>query len=330
MFNTSDIPTVANGDVYGPDNDKIGSVGQVYLDNETGNPEWVTVKTGMFGGKESFVPLSEATVSGEDLHVPYAKDKVKDAPKVDADGELSPTEEEELYRYYGVDGGGQDSGSDQRETSGETTRETPVAPAAAGVVAPAAAGGDDDRVDETRDRDVREGDVREGDVREGDVRERDVRDEVTDTEGHDTSGPNTDEAMTRSEEQLNVGTRTEETGRARLRKYVVTEQQSVTVPVSHEEVRVEREPITDANRGDAEHGADISDEEHEVTLHSERPVVDTETVAVERVKLGTETVRDEETVTGDVRKEQVEVDGDGHTGGTEGTERTDRTDRTDR
>ncbi len=272
MISTNQIDTIARGNVYGPDNDKIGSVGQVYLDNKTGQPEWVTIKTGLFGTKESFVPLAEATVSGEDVHVPYGKAKVKDAPNLEADGELSPQEEDELYRYYGVSGGGQDSGSDHRDTT---------------VTTGTTGGG------------------------EGKHSGRDeVRDEVTDTEGHDTSGPNTDDAMTRSEEQLKVGTRREETGRARLRKYVVTEQQSVTVPVSREEVRVQREPITDANRGAAESGADITEEEHEITLHAERPVVNKETVAVERVKVGTETVRDEETVTGEVRKEQIELDDD--------------------
>jgi uncharacterized protein (TIGR02271 family) len=116
--------------------------------------------------------------------------------------------------------------------------------------------------------------------------------------------------MTRSEERLNVGTQTREAGRARLRKHVVTEQQQVTVPVSHEELRVEREPITDANRGDAYDGPAISEEEHEITLRAERPVVSTETEAVERVRLGTETVRSEETVSGEVRKEEIEVDDD--------------------
>jgi uncharacterized protein (TIGR02271 family) len=128
--------------------------------------------------------------------------------------------------------------------------------------------------------------------------------------GHDTDGPTTDAAMTRSEERLNVGTQTREAGRARLRKHVVTEQQQVTVPVSHEELRVEREPITDANRGDAYDGPAISEEEHEITLRAERPVVSTETEAVERVRLGTETVRSEETVSGEVRKEEIEVDDD--------------------
>jgi uncharacterized protein (TIGR02271 family) len=134
-------------------------------------------------------------------------------------------------------------------------------------------------------------------------------------QGRDTSGPTTDTAMTRSEEQLRVGTETREAGRARLRKQIVTEHQQVTVPVSHEEVTLEREPITDANRGDANDGPAISEEEHEVTLHAQRPVVGTEAVAVERIKLGTETVTETETVGGEVRKEQIELDSAGDSTG---------------
>lgn len=126
--------------------------------------------------------------------------------------------------------------------------------------------------------------------------------------GRDTSGPTTDEAMTRSEERLRVGTEQVATGRARLRKYVVTENVTQTVPVSHDEVRLEREPITDANRGAAMSGGDITEEEHEVTLSAERPVVGKETVPVERVRLGKETVTGEETVDDTVRKEQVDLD----------------------
>lgn len=131
-----------------------------------------------------------------------------------------------------------------------------------------------------------------------------------DKRGTDTHGTDRAEtAMTRSEERMRVGTTAEETGRARLRKHVVTEQQQVTIPVSHEEVRVEREPITDANRRDAMHGTEITDAEHEVVLHAERPVVDTVVEPVERVRLGTETVTENRTVEGTVRKEQIEFDG---------------------
>jgi uncharacterized protein (TIGR02271 family) len=118
--------------------------------------------------------------------------------------------------------------------------------------------------------------------------------------------------MTRSEERLNVGTRKEEVGRARLRKYVVNENVTETVPVSREEVRIEREPITDANVGKAMDGPAISEEEHEVTLHAERPVVEKEAVPVERVRLDKDTVTEHETVNEGVRKEQIDVGGEGH------------------
>lgn len=118
-----------------------------------------------------------------------------------------------------------------------------------------------------------------------------------------------DDAMTRSEERMRVGTQTEQTGRVRLRKYVVTEQVQQTVPVSHEEVRVEREPITEANVDEAMAGPDISEAEHEVTLHQERPVVEKQAVPVERVRLAKETVPGEETVAEEVRKERIEAEG---------------------
>jgi uncharacterized protein (TIGR02271 family) len=128
------------------------------------------------------------------------------------------------------------------------------------------------------------------------------------TEGYDTSGPTTDDAMTRSEEQLRVGKEQVGAGRARLRTHVVTENQTVTVPVSHEEVTLEREPITEANVGKATSGPDLSEEEHEVQLTEERVVVDKETVPVERVRLGKETVTEDQRVSEDVRKEEIDYD----------------------
>ena len=135
------------------------------------------------------------------------------------------------------------------------------------------------------------------------------------TVGHDTSGPTTDSAMTRSEEQLTVGTERVGAGRARLRRYVVTENVTRTVPVSREEVRVEREPITDGDAGAAMDGPAISEEEHEVVLTEERPVVAKEAVPVERVRLDTDTVTEQAQVSEDVRKEQIDMDGPAHSGG---------------
>jgi uncharacterized protein (TIGR02271 family) len=135
------------------------------------------------------------------------------------------------------------------------------------------------------------------------------------TTGRDTSGPTTDDAMTRSEEELHVGTERREAGRVRLRKYVVTEEETRTVPVSHEEVRIEREPITDANVDAALSGPEISDEEHEVVLHKEEPVVAKKVVPKERVRLDTETVTDDRQVTEEVRKERIDTEGDTRPGG---------------
>ncbi|QOD44573.1 DUF2382 domain-containing protein [Clavibacter zhangzhiyongii] len=274
MIDSHDIGSIVGAPVHDTDGDKIGTVGQVYVDPDTDQPLWATVKTGLFGTSESFVPLQEATWDRESLVVGYDKAKVKDAPRVESDGALSEEEEDSLYSYYGIG-----SGSASTTTTGAGTSGLDDQDDRAGVLG-------DRGVDADRDRD-----------RDGIV-------------GHDTSGPTTDDAMTRSEEQLHVGTERRETGRARLRKHVVTEEQTVTVPVSHEEVRLEREPITDANVGSATAGPDLSDEEHEVILTEERPVVEKETVPVERVKLGTETVTDEERVTEDVRHEEIDVDGD--------------------
>ena len=128
------------------------------------------------------------------------------------------------------------------------------------------------------------------------------------TVGHDVSGPTTDDAMTRSEEEVKVGTAERESGRVRLRKYVVEEEVTKTVPVKREEVRVEREPVTDANAGAALDGPAISEEEHEVVLHEEEPVVEKQAVPKERVRLDKDTVTDEAQVSETARKEQIDVD----------------------
>jgi len=148
------------------------------------------------------------------------------------------------------------------------------------------------------------------DYQEWDDKETDVSTKTTDqqTVGRDTSGRETDDAMTRSEEELTVGTRDKETGRARLRKYIVTENVTTTVPVRKERVRLEREPITDANRDQALSGKDLSEEEHEVVLHEEEAAVGKEVVAKERIRLDKETVVENQQVSEDVRKEKIEVD----------------------
>lgn len=277
MINQADIGRIIGRDVYGPDNAKIGSAARVYQDTRTGEPEFVTVRTGLFGTKESFVPLSKADLLDDQLRVPFEKDQVKNAPRIDSGRELSQEEEDQIYDYYGAD-----------RTSGRGFED------AAALHAQDQEGMFDDT----------------GGAPLGETGGAPLGDTGGAPLGHDTSGPTTDDAMTRSEEHLVAGVRREPIGKARLRKYVVTEEQQVTVPVSHEEVRVVREPITDANVDRAMAGPEISEEEHEMTLEAERPVVETQAVPVERVRLGKEKVTGTETVSGQVRKEQIEVDED--------------------
>jgi uncharacterized protein (TIGR02271 family) len=286
----------------------------VFLDDQSGTPEWVTVKTGLFGTKETFVPIRDADLTGDGLRVPVSKDAVKDAPKIDTEGHLSPQEEQELYRYYGMSAGTSDTGrTDVDYTRTDTAGTTTNTGMGAGMTDPT--GDTTGYTDTTRGtagyEDTTRGTAGYEDTTGGTAGYDDTNRHGT--RGHDTSGPTTDDAMTLSEERLNVGTERVEAGRARLRKYVVTENVTETVPVSHEEVRVQREPITDANVGSAMDGPAISEEEHEVTLHAERPVVEKEAVPVERVRLDTQTVTDQQQVTDTVRKEQVDTDGDGIT-----------------
>jgi hypothetical protein len=88
-------------DVLDPDGEKIGALGDVFLDSETQRPAWGGVRTGLFGHRESYVPLGQVTEDGDDLRVPFTKDLVKDAPRIDPDVELTAEEEEALWRHYG-------------------------------------------------------------------------------------------------------------------------------------------------------------------------------------------------------------------------------------
>jgi len=305
MLSENDARQTIGSTAYSSDGDKIGTVGQLFLDDETGRPEFITVNTGLFGNKETYIPVSDATFDDDRLTVPFSKEHVKGAPNVDtADGHLDRPDEERLYEYYNLQYSSSsrtgDAGTSGRTTDGlgDTDRSTTT-----DSVTGTSSVTDHDR-DGIADRD-RDGIAgRDTDSTTG--RSSGVRH----TEGHDTSGPTTDDAMTRSEEHLQVGTTSQEAGRVRLRKYVTTEQETRTVPVSKEQAVLEREPITDANVGDAASGPDISEEEHEVVLSEERPTVSKTTEPVERVRLGTETVTDQETVTEEVRKEHIEADGD--------------------
>lgn len=312
--------------VFDSEGSKIGSVGQVYLDDRTGQPEWITVKTGMFGSKESFIPLESSQRENDGLHIPYPKDMVKEAPRMEAGEHLDQPDEARLYSHYrlttpggtgrndtsasgtagsdmtggsGMSGTGtmsasENTGRDSRSDMGEsaTTSGSGMTGAAAGMSGTSG-----------RDREGMAGDA--GRMEATDTTELGRRDRSTGTEDADS--------MIRSEEQLRVGTEEHESGHARLRKYVVTEHVTTTVPVTHEEVEVVREPISEQDR--RAESRPIGEGEVEVTLHAEQPMVRKETVAVERVRLQTERVTEQQEVSADVQKEQVDYENDTEEGG---------------
>jgi uncharacterized protein (TIGR02271 family) len=269
MIDQKSVERLYECDVVDARGDRIGSVKQVWLDEASGQPVWASVHTGLFGMRESFVPIQDAQVKDKRITVPVEKQKVKDAPEVDASGgRLSDAEQAHLYEYYGMI---------PTANSGDHDR-LPGRPKADGQ---ARGPGRQDRMAASDDR--------VADPRAAARRQR--------ADG--------DQSMTRSEEQLKIGTEQVEAGRVRLVKHTVTEQQNVTVPVTHEEVRVVREPITSTTGRTG--GKAFRDEEAEVVLREERPVVDKETVAVERIGLGKESVTEDRAVSGEIRKERVDV-----------------------
>jgi uncharacterized protein (TIGR02271 family) len=289
MTNLEEWTNVIGTTAIDADGEKVGKVGQIYLNDASGEPEWATVSTGLFGNRESFAPLYNARPGDGQVQLAVTKQLIKDAPNIDTDGHLDGSDVDTLYEYYSGYLGGNSQAGTNVASDGTYIAEDAATP---------------DAGTRTTGEEVYEPGVS---TSGSEYAGRD-----TAAEGYDTSGRTTDDAMTRSEERLHVGTESVQAGRARLRKYVVTENVTQTVPVSHEEVRVEREPITDANVDSAVGGAEITEAEHEVTLNAERPVVQKETVPVERVRLGTETVTEQHEVNEQIRKEQIEepdVDG---------------------
>ncbi|QCU78827.1 DUF2382 domain-containing protein [Citricoccus sp. SGAir0253] len=300
MQDFTTVENLQNATVYGNDGEKIGSVGQVYLDDQTDRPTFVTVRTGLFGMNETFIPVSEATQTADGLTVPFDKAFVKDAPNIDADGSLTPEEERRIYEYYRMDYGhttgydgtaadytgptGTDSGL--RDTDRDAGLAASSGTAASGVSGLGVQRGADDRTAADLDRDVAD----------------------RDTVGRDVDTDR--ETVVARNEELNVGTEVRESGRVRLRKHTYTDTETVEVPVTREDVVVERETI-DPNSPEAQRST--GDEEVVVTTHEEVPVVD-KTATAEKVTVDKTRVQDTERVSGTVQHEDIEVEGDGDTG----------------
>lgn len=278
MADFNRIEDLANATAYDVDGDKVGGVKDVYVNDTTGQPDFVSVNHGLFGGGDSIVPLRGHTLRDGELHLAFPKERIEDAPDLDENGHLTTEDQDAFYRHYGLE-------NTQDVTTYETgNRFAETGAAGAGAAGAAGAGyaaGEREVVDADR-RDVVDADRRG----------------AVDTDNDE---------LIRSEEQLNVSKDRVETGEVRLRKYVVNETETVEVPVEREEVRVVREPITDADR--ANYDGNIGEQEASVTLSEDRVNVSKESVPVEKVSLEKDTVRDTERVSEEVRKERFETDG---------------------
>ncbi|MEZ0092907.1 PRC and DUF2382 domain-containing protein [Streptacidiphilus sp. EB129] len=363
--------------------DKIGTVDEVYLDDATGQPEWAAVRTGLFG-RDAFVPLATSEFISDELRVPYEKSQVKDSPDFGAGQHLSPAQELQLYRYYGLEvpTGGQDSGAgsaggaagdaakaaakaDPASTSTTGTVSTPVVSASgAGMAAPVAATVAATTVPSRAEAPPRHdtagtarADAARMEAPRTDAPRMDTSRTAAFTAAPPAAPPQSPAATTAStpvakpdpltdplpgsaapslakggaaplasrtaeqqanvgvpepvefvcrEERLDISTEWRVLGRARLRKYVTTEQVERRVPVIRERIRVERVPVG------AEERVQLSDQEiaessEEVTLHEQRVVVRKAIVPVERIRLVTERFTEEEVVRDELHREHIQV-----------------------
>jgi stress response protein YsnF len=283
MLDEREVSAAIGTTAYDASGQKIGTVEHFYVDDRTGAPSWVAVTTGLFGTRQSVVPALDATFSDGGLRLPVAVDAVKSAPHLTGD-HLTPDDEAELRRHYGTGGPDGELRDDLRDDlRGDRAPVAPAVAAAPTVEMP---------VVETPPP------------------------PAVETPPPPAVDREHDGAMTRSEEQLVVGTERVATTRARLVKYVVTEDVQITVPIRREEIRIEEVPIDAPDDGPGE--TLLTDQPagtrgtgglpDEIILHTERPVVTVEVVPTERVRLRTELVQGQETVTGQVQREQIVVE----------------------
>ena len=299
------IKDLFNATAYDKNGEKLGDVNEVFVDDQSGQPTFVEVNHGLFGMNSSLVPLRGHDFSGDDLKLGFSKDRIKDAPDFDSDKPLTPEAQSDIFKHYGLDNARdvtdyKDSNLDSKrdvqagaDKDHNLTAGAGAAGAGAGVAGAGVAGA---RADEKKAA-----------THTTDAAATERKAGVADNAA--AARTNNDGELIRSEEQLNVNKERVASGEARLRKYVVTDTESVEVPVEREEVRVERTPI---NAEDAKNynGAISGDsEEASVTLHEERVNVNKETVPVEKINLKKDTVRDTETHTEELRKEQIDTDG---------------------
>ena len=297
------IKDLFNATAYDKNGEKLGDVNEVFVDDQSGQPTFVEVNHGLFGMNSSLVPLRGHDFSGDDLKLGFSKDRIKDAPDFDSDKPLTPEAQSDIFKHYGLDNAHdvtdyKDSNLDsKRDAQAGADKEhnltAGAGAAGAGVAGAGVAGAHaDEKKAATHTTDAAATERKAG-----------AADNAA------AARTNNDGELIRSEEQLNVNKERVATGEARLRKYVVTDTETVEVPVEREEVSVERTPISAEDAKNYNGTISGDSEEASVTLHEERVNVNKETVPVEKINLKKDTVRDTETHTEELRKEQIDTDG---------------------
>ena len=291
--------------------DKIGTVDEVYLDDATGEPEWAAVRTGIFG-RDAFVPLTTSEFSGEELKVPYDKSLIKESPDFGVGQHLSPAQELQLYRYYGLDTSGpgrpaaREGGAEGSDNGSVNARVQGFDFGAVALPGTRPV----EHVDEKTRHD--RGDAPAAAVKN--VRQliqpsAALHAAAARANGADPAAdgaPSGPVEITCREERLDISTEWRVLGTARLRKYVTSEAVERRVPVVRERVRVERVPVNEAERA-ALSEQEIAEAVEEVTLREEHPVIRKYLAPIERVRLVVERYTEEELVHEELRREHVEV-----------------------
>ena len=218
------------------DGKQLGEITDIYLDRETDQPEWAVVRTGLFGLRSSFVPLAEAREVERDIQVPHPRTLVKDAPNIEADGQLSEAEEAELYRHYGLDYDtvtGADNGQPAGQAGGPGADHQPPAPPPGTNLpdSPPTRAQEELRVDDGEPL----GSDSPGSSWPAGQEGFEVGEGVSRPFVYQTPGSSQDRP----------GSRRRQPGQVRLRRYLVTEVVTETEAGQQHELRVEQEPISD-------------------------------------------------------------------------------------
>ena len=261
--------------VYDPDGDKIGKVDDLFLD-ENDQPEYLGVKMGFLGTKSTLIPWEMVEVREADSSLIVSADDghVKHGPTFDDDREITPEFESEVYSHYGL----QRTGStEERGAYADYSSET----TGGGSAGPGMAMGD----------------TESGEFREHPPAEEGVSGEGSDLDDRDEL------RVQRTEEELAAGTREVEAGAMRVRKRVRTDREQIEVPTRHEEVSVERVPVS----GEATE-AQVGEDEVVVPVTEEEVVVSKRPVVKEEIRIRKDVVEDTEVVEEDVRREEIDVE----------------------